>query len=140
MKTLAIALLVVAAVAAPGANSADRGTLTVRASAYGPILFDGKGFVLYAFTADPRGRSVCKGECLKAWPAYLAAKPRPGDGAKASLLGTTSRADGKVQVTYGGRPLYYYVGDTTPGQILCQNVREYGGLWLVARGDGTLVR
>ena len=46
----------------------------------------------------------------------------------------------ELQVTYAGRPLYYYVGDRRPGQILCQNVSEFGGLWLVARANGTLVR
>jgi len=56
------------------------------------------------------------------------------------LVGTTRRADGSLQVTYAGRPLYYYVGDRRPGQILCQNVPEFGGLWLVLRGDGSLVR
>ena len=55
-------------------------------------------------------------------------------------VGTTKRADGRLQVTYRGRPLYYYVGDRNPRQILCQNVSEYGGLWLVVRADGTLVR
>ena len=63
-----------------------------------------------------------------------------GSRARSSLLGTTRRGDGSVQVTYAGRPLYYYVGDRKPGQILCQNVEEYGGLWLVVRGNGKLVR
>ena len=39
-------------------------------------------------------------------------------------------------MTYRGRPLYYYVGDRKPGQILCQNVREFGGLWLIVRPSG----
>jgi predicted lipoprotein with Yx(FWY)xxD motif len=59
---------------------------------------------------------------------------------KASLLGTIRRANGSRQVTYAGRPLYYYVGDKKPRQILCQNVSEFGGLWLVVRPSGKLVR
>jgi predicted lipoprotein with Yx(FWY)xxD motif len=59
---------------------------------------------------------------------------------KSKLLGTTRRRDGKLQVTYAGRPLYYYVGDRAPNEIRCQNVDEFGGLWLVARPNGTLVR
>jgi predicted lipoprotein with Yx(FWY)xxD motif len=43
-------------------------------------------------------------------------------------------------VTYAGKPLYYYVGDRKPGQVLCQNVPEFGGTWRVVRADGTLVR
>lgn len=116
-------------------------TLSVKKSPYGPIVFDGRGFVLYAFTHDPRGRSTCSGDCATAWPPYLAkGKLRAGMGAKQSLLGTTARANGTKQVTYAGRPLYYYVGDTKPGQILCQNVREFGGLWLVVRAGGAPVR
>ena len=106
-------------------------------SAYGTILFDGRGFVLYAFTHDPKGLSRCTGACAKAWPPYLVSKrPAAAKGAAAKLLGTTRRADGTTQVTYAGRPLYYYVGDRTPGQILCQDVTEYGGRWLVVRPTG----
>ena len=61
-------------------------------------------------------------------------------GLERSLLGTTKRRDGKFQVTYAGRPLYYYRGDTKPGYILCQDVFEYGGRWLVVASTGKLVR
>jgi len=65
---------------------------------------------------------------------------RVAGGARRSLLGIVRRADGSRQVTYAGRPLYYYVGDRKPGQILCQNVLEYGGLWLVVAPSGKPVR
>jgi predicted lipoprotein with Yx(FWY)xxD motif len=148
MKTfVALATVVLAATLAPAAMSskssasADRGTVAAGPSRFGRILYDGRGFVLYAFTKDPRGRSVCSGACAAAWPPYLVAKaPKAGTGVKRSLLGSIRRANGKIQVTYAGRPLYYYVGDRAPRQILCQNVSEFGGLWLVARPNGTLVR
>jgi predicted lipoprotein with Yx(FWY)xxD motif len=118
-----------------------RAAVTVRESRFGRILFDGKGFVLYAFTRDPKGRSACSGACATAWPPFLVTgKVRAGAGARGRLIGTTRRAEGKTQVTYAGRPLYYYVGDREPGQILCQDIDEFGGTWLVARADGTLVR
>ena len=140
-RLVLLVAVVLATVLVPTATPADRGTVTVHASRFGRTLFDGRGFVLYAFTRDPRGRSVCTGACAAAWPPYtVAAPPRAGAGVTRSLLGTTRRADGKLQVTYAGRPLYYYVGDRRPGQILCQNVSEFGGLWLVARANGTLVR
>ena len=130
-----------AALALAGSGvAADRGSLTVGHSAYGQVLFDGRGYALYAFTRDPKGKSVCTGACAAAWPPLLAKSPRAATGARASLVGTTRRADGSVQVTYAGRPLYYYVGDRKPGQILCQNAREFGGLWLVVRPSGALVR
>src|SRR3954447_2655640 len=131
---LAAVVAVLAATAAPGASAASP-TVTVRPSQFGRILFDSRGFVLYAFTADRSGRSVCAGACAKAWPPYTVRKRPTG-----RLLGAIGRAGGSLQVTYAGRPLYYYVGDRVPGQILCQNAREFGGLWLVVRADGSLVR
>ena len=59
---------------------------------------------------------------------------------RAGLLGTTKRADGKLQVTYAGHPLYYFSGDTKPGQINCENVVEFGGLWLVVSPRGAAVK
>jgi len=44
-----------------------------------------------------------------------------------------------LQVTYHGHPLYYYVGDRIPGQILCQNVEEFGGHWWVVSPDGRAI-
>ena len=64
---------------------------------------------------------------------------RPGSGVDAKLLGTTERDDGSTQVTYAGHPLYYYVDDP-PGEVLCQNVEEFGGLWLVVEPSGDAVQ
>lgn len=137
----ALAASLTFAATTPAAPAESRSTVTVHGSSYGSILFDGKGFVLYAFTKDGKGRSNCSGACAKAWPPYIVGgRPRAAAGIKAALLGTTKRSDGRMQGTYAGRPLYYYVGDRQPRQILCQNVTEFGGVWLVVRANGTLVR
>jgi len=140
---LVIALAVFGAVDSQDAawsRGAARPSVTVRSSDFGQILFDGSNHALYAFTRDMDRKSTCYGACAAAWPPYLAhGKLRAGPGATRSLLGTTSRRDGRRQLTYAGKPLYYYVHDG-PGQVLCQNVREYGGLWLVVRPSGRLVR
>jgi predicted lipoprotein with Yx(FWY)xxD motif len=117
-------------------------TLTARSTRFGRILFDGRGRALYGFTRDRRGGpSQCHGACARAWPVYFApGKLRAGEGVKRSRIGTTRRPDGRRQVTYNGWPLYYYVGDRSPGQVLCQNVDEFGGTWLVVRPSGGLVR
>ncbi len=144
--TLVAALTASAAVASGAVEAAGpataKPTLSVRNSACGRILFDGNGHALYAFTKDPRrGRSTCYGACATAWPPYLKTGAlRAAAGVRRSLIGTTRRRNGRLQVTYAGRPLYYYVGDREVGQVLCQNVREYGGLWLVQRPSGSLVR
>jgi predicted lipoprotein with Yx(FWY)xxD motif len=142
-KYIALIALAAAAVAvAPASGSGVAGaTLTVRNSDYGRIVFDSRGRALYAFTRDTRGRSNCSGACAAAWPPYIVRGTlRAGRGTNGRLLGTIRRADGSRQLTYNGRPLYYYVGDREPGEVRCQNVFGFGGLWLVVRPSGALVR
>lgn len=117
-------------------------TLTLRNTRYGPVLFDGKNRVLYGFTRDRRGGpSQCYGACARAWPVYYSKGGglRAGRGVRQALLGSARRRDGRRQVTYNGWPLYYYAHEG-PGEVKCQNVREFGGLWLVVRANGRLVR
>jgi predicted lipoprotein with Yx(FWY)xxD motif len=138
---VALAIVVLAAIASPAmAREASGATVASHASRYGRILTDGSGRTLYLFTHDPRGRSACGGACAKAWPPLLTrGAPRAVRGARPALLGTTHRRAG-LQVTYRGHPLYYYVGDRRPGEILCQNVVEFGGTWLVVAPSGLAVR
>jgi predicted lipoprotein with Yx(FWY)xxD motif len=108
-------------------------------SDYGRVIADGKGEAFYLFDKEAGKRSRCYGTCAQVWPpAITRGKPRARGDAKASLLGTTRRSNGKLQVTYKGHPLYYYVDDS-PGTILCQDVFEFGGLWLVVKPSGTPV-
>jgi predicted lipoprotein with Yx(FWY)xxD motif len=137
---VAVAALAAFVAAASASSTPPRSTVLVKSSSFGRVLFDGRGFVLYGFTRDPRGRSACSGACAGAWPPYLVKRgASAGPGVQAKLLGTTRRKNGTLQVTYAGRPLYYYVGDRKPGQILCQNVTEFGGVWRVVRPSGRLV-
>src|SRR5919106_3847770 len=124
-----------------GQRSAGAATVTAHASRFGKVLFDGSGRALYLFKRDKSSQSTCSGACAKAWPPFLTTKaPKAGAGARAGLLGTTKRADGTVQVTYAGHPLYYFSGDKKPGQINCQNVVNFGGLWLVVSPGGAAVK
>jgi len=111
--------------------------LRTAASRYGRVLVDHRGRALYLFTRDAGSRSACSGACARAWPPYLASRRGRGSaGARSSLIGITRRGDGSHQLTYAGHPLYYYVGDRSPGQILCQDVEEYGGHWWVVSPAG----
>jgi predicted lipoprotein with Yx(FWY)xxD motif len=114
--------------------------ITVRPSQYGRILRDGTDRTIYLFTHDRNTPSTCYGACASAWPPVLTkGAPRAGSGLDAVLLGTTRRRNGALQATYGGHPLYFYVSDPK-GQILCQDVEEFGGTWLVVSPRGTPVR
>lgn len=115
-------------------------TVKVVRSHYGPVLADGHGQAFYAFGKETTSRSQCYGACASRWPPALA-KGRlvAGSGAHGGLLGATHRTDGKLQLTYAGHPLYYYYADR-PGKILCQGVKEFGGVWRVLRGTGQPVQ
>jgi len=105
-------------------------------SDYGRVIADGKGEAFYLFDKEKEKKSRCYGACAQVWPPVITkGKPQARGAAKASLLGTTKRNNGKLHVTYRGHPLYYYVDDS-PGVILCQDVAEFGGLWLVVKPNG----
>jgi predicted lipoprotein with Yx(FWY)xxD motif len=125
---------------APAESGGSGTTVQVSSSDYGQILFDGENQAIYLFEKESRPTSECYGECATAWPPVVTkGEPQVGKGADASLLGTTKRNDGTTQVTYNGHPLYYYEEDG-PGEVLCQNVNEFGGLWLVVDAKGEAVQ
>lgn len=127
--------------ATASAAERDPSAITVRHSRFGRVLFDRSGHALYVFTRERTRRPRCYGACAEAWPPLLVERePAAGSGARRSLIGTTRRRDGMRQATYRGRPLYYYVDDRDPGQILCHDVVEFGGTWLVITPAGKAVR
>lgn len=119
------------------AKPAARGPLVkLRDSQFGPVLFSGADRALYLFTRDARRRSRCYGDCAVAWPPFYAkGRPRAGKGVDAALLGTTKRRGGRRQVTYRGQPLYFYVSDPK-GQVLCNDIVEFGGTWFALDAAG----
>jgi predicted lipoprotein with Yx(FWY)xxD motif len=119
------------------ASMAAKGTrVKVVSSDYGNVIADGKGEAFYLFDKESSKKPRCYGACASVWPPVLTrGKPKASNGVNQSLLGTTKRANGKLQVTYAGHPLYYYVDDS-PGTILCHDVEEFGGLWLVVKPNG----
>lgn len=114
-----------------------RGPLVrLRGSQVGPVLFSGHNRALYLFTRDSKNKTRCYGACAEAWPPFYAkGRPRAGRGVDADLLGTIERRDGRRQVTYGGQPLYFYVDDPR-GQVLCNDVAEFGGTWFALNSEG----
>lgn len=115
-------------------------TVKVGATRFGKILQDGRGRTLYLFTKEKTRKSECYGKCADAWPPlYTKGKPKAGKGASAGKLGVTKRRHGKLQVTYNGHPLYYYVGEDEPDEVLCQGVDEFGGVWYVVNRGGDAI-
>ena len=109
-------------------------------SKLGPILVDGKGMTVYLFVADTGTSSTCYTSCATIWPPVLTdGAPLAGSGADKSLLGTTTRTDGKVEVTYAGHPLYYFVKDKAPGDTTGQGINGFGALWWVMSPAGAAI-
>src|SRR5437667_7430162 len=134
--SLAFASLV-AALAVAGSTTASRTKVAVAKSSLGRILVDSKGITLYDFVKDKGTTSTCYGACAALWPPLITGgKPVAGPGVRASLLGTTKRTDGKLEVTYNGHPLYYFVTDRKPGQTTGQGVNQFGGPWWVLSTAG----
>lgn len=108
----------------------------VAGSEYGRMLFDNSGQAIYLFDKERTRSPQCYGGCAEAWPPVLTKGPPRGVGAvRQRLLGTTRRKDGSLQVTYNGHPLYFYAHEDE-NEVLCHNVAEFGGLWLVVTPSG----
>jgi predicted lipoprotein with Yx(FWY)xxD motif len=118
-------------------SPAQRARIVVRRSEFGRVLFDANGQVVYVFERDSRDRSNCtSADCVEAWPPVLTREaPTAGGGLDGTLLGTIRRGDGALQVTYAGRPLYFYEHEA-PGEIRCHDVDLHGGLWWVVTPSG----
>jgi predicted lipoprotein with Yx(FWY)xxD motif len=126
--------------AGSGKDQAAGTTVATADSEFGEILFDGDDRAIYAFDKESAERSECYGACAEAWPPVLTeGEPQASGGVDAKLLGTTERDDGTTQVTYADQPLYYYVDDPR-GEVLCHDVEEFGGLWLVVEPSGDPVQ
>jgi predicted lipoprotein with Yx(FWY)xxD motif len=106
----------------------------------GKILVDGSGKTLYLFAKDTTTASTCYGACATYWPPLLTKDAAvAGAGLTASLLGTTKRNDGSLEVTYAGHPLYYVITDHNPGDATGQGVSNFGAAWYVLGPDGKKV-
>jgi predicted lipoprotein with Yx(FWY)xxD motif len=121
---------------APPAQERDGTRVRVGDSEFGTMLFGADGQAIYIFERDPKGRSACYGDCAQAWPpVFTDGPPVAGLGVKAGLLGTVKRRDGRRQVSYAGKPLYFYAHEG-PGEVRCHNVDLNGGFWWVVAPDG----
>jgi len=121
------------------ATAAASGAVSIKTAKGKPgtFLVDSSGRSLYLFEADKSSTSTCTGACAAAWPPVTTTgAPTAGTGVKASLLGTSKRDDGKMEVTYNGHPLYYFANDSAPGDIKGQGVDAFGAEWYAVSPEG----
>jgi predicted lipoprotein with Yx(FWY)xxD motif len=122
---------------AAGANGP---VISTASTSIGRILVNSRGHTLYLFGKDPKGKSACTGQCATFWPPLIAnGKARVTGGAKASLVGSIKRADGRRQVTYNHHPLYTFVKDTKKGQTHGEGFSAFGAKWYAVSPAGAKV-
>jgi predicted lipoprotein with Yx(FWY)xxD motif len=116
----------------PGPTAPPEDDASVNLSVDGTYLVASNGMALYVFDNDSPGTTACTSDtCMGAWPALLAgAEPAPvaGDGVSGDLT-AFERPDGDFQVQYNGRPLYFFTGDSAPGD---KNGDGVNGVWHLA--------
>lgn len=100
------------------------------------VLTDTTGRMLYLFTKDTPGSSACAKDCLVKWPPLMSPVTATGP-VDSGRIGTLVRPEGGAQVTYAGKPLYYFAGDKTPGETNGQGVLN---AWYLVGTDGEAVR
>jgi predicted lipoprotein with Yx(FWY)xxD motif len=116
--------------AATHAAQAKGAVVSTAKTSLGRIIVNSNGRTLYLFEKDRNGKSACSGQCAVFWPPLITSgKPIVTGGARASLVGTTRRADGRLQVTYNHHPLYTFVKDTKAGQTNGEGVNAFGAGW-----------
>jgi predicted lipoprotein with Yx(FWY)xxD motif len=114
--------------------------ISVKQTALGPTLVDANGRTLYLFEGDRPNISTLSAAGQAIWPPFTATTaPRALNGTVAGRIGTVAQAVGAAQVTYNGHPLYYYVGDHSPGQTSGQGLNQFGALWYVLGPRGNAV-
>jgi predicted lipoprotein with Yx(FWY)xxD motif len=123
---------------ATAGGSGGSGDVALGDSGLGQILVDSKGMTLYLFEKDTSGdASTCSGACAQAWPPMtVKGTPEAGDGVDASKLTTLKRDDGTTQIAYNGHPLYYYAGDSAPGDITGSGLDQFGAEWYAVTAAG----
>ena len=125
--------------ASPAAQASGAVVSTAK-TGLGRILVNSSGRTLYLFGKDRNGKSACTGQCASFWPPLITkGKPRVMSGARASLIGTTKRSDGRLQVTYNHHPLYMFAKDKKAGQTNGEGLNAFGGVWNVVSPAGAKI-
>ena len=140
LKTFAVLACLGLVVGGAVAWAAGPAELKVEKTKIGKVVANSKLHTLYMFRADKGTTSKCYGNCAKFWPPLLTSgKPVAGPGIKASLLGTSKRTDGKLQVTYKQHPLYTFAEDKKPGQTKGEGSKAFGASWYALTPTGVVI-
>lgn len=136
-RSLLMVLLILMGLVAIPVRAAEVTVTAAEHPTLGKILTGPTGMTLYMFTKDEPGVSNCYDTCAANWPPLLlnAGEQPTLQSGLSGVLGTTTRKDGSIQVTYNQQPLYYWVRDKVAGDATGQNVN---GVWFVVNTEPTV--
>ena len=144
IKTFAVvgALLAAAILAVSASAGGSSGTsVKLGSTSLGRVLVDAHGKTLYIWAHDHGPKSTCNGDCAEYWPPLITrGMPVAMGGVNRALLNSSRRSDGRMQVTYAGHPLYYFVQDARPGQTKGEGLTGFGGRWDPISASGRAAR
>jgi predicted lipoprotein with Yx(FWY)xxD motif len=119
-------------------SNTSSGSVTIKTmhTSKGTVLTTAAGLTLYWFAKDTPSKSNCNASCATYWPPVLGTAVAAAGTSLPHGFGTIKRADGQLQATYDGHPLYTYTGDTAAGQINGNDLNASGGLWWAVTPSG----
>ena len=119
-------------------SSGSASVVLTGSTSHGTVLTNSAGMTVYRYTPDGTGTPMCTGSCATTWPPVTVPSGTThvagGTGVTAANLGTVSRSDGTLQVTYKGMPLYHFTGDSKAGDANGQGI---AGIWFVIPASAT---
>ena len=117
----------------PVPTSADIQLSVADAPGVGAYVIDAAGRAVYVIEKPDNTAADCAGACATEFdPVIGSAIIVSGTaGLEASLLGTRALPDGRQQVTYDGKPLYFSRADMAKGDTKGQGTKSYGSVRLL---------
>ncbi|HEY2792767.1 MAG TPA: hypothetical protein VGJ28_10440 [Micromonosporaceae bacterium] len=146
LSVLMISILAVAACTSAPAkasvttakSAAASATVMTKTGPAGTYLVDGSGRSLYLYTPDTTNVPTCTGGCAQIWPPLISSgAPTAGPGVSATMLSLSKLSNGTTQVAFNGHPLYYFSGDTAPGDTKGQGVMN---IWFLVAPSGNAIQ
>lgn len=136
-STASVATTPTATTTAGAASAGSPVALTTHKGPLGTYLTTSEGMSVYVFAKDTGTTSTCSGSCAVYWPPVTGSSAHVSGAGESAMIGTTTRSDGTKQITYGGHPLYTYVGDKKAGDTSGEGLNLSGGKWWLVAPDGT---
>jgi predicted lipoprotein with Yx(FWY)xxD motif len=125
-----------------GAPSTPLLSLSANSTVGSTIIIDSSGRSVYNFVFDAQGMGTCLSGCAVTWPHEYFKNLGQNDlgaGLNIADFGTVTNADGGMQTTYKGHPMYIFSGDTKTAGVWSVTGNDIeGGTWFAGQPNFTV--